>query len=291
MRIIVTADLHYDIARSQGPTRRVADEICRLGADGLLVLGDAAGREPAILRECLDLFDRFGGRKFFVAGNHDLWTNPDAGEDAQDRLERTLPAVCREAGFHPLDVEPAVIGRVGVVGSIGWYDFGYRQRWLEIPQRFYEAKVSPGFAARDERYAHLAADADDVPPEALDLGVRWMDGEYVRLPEGDLAFCRRLRDRLAEHLARVADRADAIVVGLHHLPFRELVPVSRDPRWAFAAAFMGSETFGDVLLAEPKVRYAFCGHSHRGMGTRRDHVTCINVGCTYTDKRFDVIEL
>ena len=98
MKLVATADLHYDIARSATPARRVAEVICGLRADALLVLGDAAGRDVGILRECLHLFDRFDGPRFFVAGNHDIWTDP--GQDTIERLEHTLPEVCREAGFH-----------------------------------------------------------------------------------------------------------------------------------------------------------------------------------------------
>ena len=78
---------------------------------------------------------------------------------------------------------------------------------------------------------------------------------------------------------------------MHHLPFRELVPDSDDPTWAFASAFMGSERFGEVLLSEPKVRYVFCGHSHRPLRVRCGHIRCIDVGCSYVEKRYEVIEL
>ena len=104
---IVTSDLHYNVLRSKQPTLNLAKEVCGLRADALLILGDAAGQDAGIVRESLQLFDRFAGRKFFVAGNHDIWTAP--GESSLDRYERGLPEICRQTGFHSLDLEPAVL--------------------------------------------------------------------------------------------------------------------------------------------------------------------------------------
>jgi len=289
MKIVATADLHYDIARSRQPALDVADEICRLDADGLLLLGDIAGRDLCILRECLHLFDRFAGRKFFVAGNHDIWTNP--GEDSLGRLNVELPRVCREMGFHPLDLEPAVLGNVGLVGSMGWYDFSFRPKHLNIPLRFYEHKIAPGAAARMEDYAHLVEDRSDIPAEAMRIGTRWMDGVHARLPMSDQAFCDRLLTRLREHLAHVSGLCERIVVGLHHLPFREMVPPTERPSWAFASAYLGSELFGQMMLQHPKIAYTLCGHSHKPDRLTRDHIECINIGSTYLAKRYEIIEL
>jgi len=287
MRIVVTADLHYDIVRSRQPALAIAEEICSLDADTLLVLGDVAGRDIGIVSECLHLFDRFAGRKFFVAGNHDIWTSP--GSDSLDKLERELPAACREAGFHPLDVEPVAINGVGIAGSMGWYDYSYRLNRLGIPLRFYEAKIAPGAAARSASYAHLVADASDTDDSAFGIGTRWMDGEHARLPMSDVAFCQYLLDRFDEHLCYLSDRCDRIVVGLHHVPFAALVPHTDKPGWAFASAFLGSEQFGEVMLNHPKVRYAFCAHSHKPDRIERRHLECINVGCTYLAKRYEIV--
>ncbi len=289
MKLVVTADLHYDIARSIEPARWIAAQICGLDADALLVLGDVGGRDAGIVRDGLRLFDRFRGRKFFVAGNHDIWTNP--GEDSLDRLERVLPEICRETGFHSLDMSPAEVDGIGLVGSIGWYDYSFRADYLGIPLRFYEAKIAPGAASRLESYEHLVADLSDVPETAMRIGTRWMDGEYVRLPMSDVDFCRRLLDRAAAHLREVDGSSRAIVFGMHHLPFKELVPHHDHPGWAFGSAFLGSARFGDLLLSCPKVRYVFCGHTHRSEHARIGHLECIDVGCTYVAKRYELIDV
>ncbi len=289
MKLVITADLHYDITRSVEPTRCIAEEICGLRADALLLLGDAGGRDVGIVRDCLHLFDRFRGPRFFVAGNHDVWTDP--GESSLDRFERVLPRICGDAGFHPLDLEPAVLGHVGLVGSMAWYDYSYRPVELEIPIRFYEHKLAPGAAARLPGYEHLVADASDIPEAALSLGTRWTDGEYVRLGMSDAAFNDHLLARFREHLAATAPRCDVIVAGLHHVPFAELLTTPRGPSWAFGRAFMGSAAFGRALLDEPKARFAFCGHSHAYAHVQKAHVTCTNLGCTYTEKRYEILNV
>lgn len=289
MRLIVTSDLHYNVLRSKRPTLEIAEEICGLRADALLLLGDVAGQDDSILRECLGLFDRFAGRKFFVPGNHDVWTPP--GGSSLERYEHTLPAACREAGFHMLDGEPVVLGHVGLVGSMAWYDYSFRPHHLGIPLRFYEQKIAPGAASRLSRYTHLLEPNHDVPENSMRMGTRWMDGEHVRLPMSDVEFCRHLLGRLDEHLAFVAAKCDTIVAGLHHVPFCELAPHNPNPSWAFAAAYLGSEQFGELLLKYPKVRHVYCGHTHQPGRVTRGHIDCINTGCTYMAKRYEVLEV
>ena len=162
---------------------------------------------------------------------------------------------------------------------------------MEIPRRFYEAKIGPGAAERLSKYRHLVADADDVPEAARRISSRWMDGAYVRLPHGDEEFTRLLAEKLDQHLQHLPDQVGAVVACIHHLPFRQLVRRRGDPSWDFASAFLGSERFGEVLLRHPRVSHVYCGHSHQRGCVRQGGLECINVGSTYRSKRFEVLEL
>lgn len=289
MNIVATADLHLNITRSREPTLRLAEAICQLEADVLMVLGDVGGHDVGIVSECLHLFDRFAGRKFFVAGNHDIWVGP--GGDSWRRFEEELPACCRDADFHPLDQSPAVVDGVGFAGSVGWYDYSFRPAALGVPLRFYQAKTAPGAADRLGGYEHLLTRRDDIAEDAFLIGTRWMDGEHVRLPMSDLVFTQMLLERLQGHLDELAPRCEQIVVGMHHIPFRQMVPTPRRPGFAFGQAFLGSEMFGELLLAYPQVQHVFCGHIHKTLRRQFGHIDCINVGSTYLDKRYEMIEV
>lgn len=284
MRILVTADLHFDIARSREPTRELAARVCATPADALLIVGDLAGADVEILEACLRQFAEFRGAKILVAGNHDVWTR---GESSLERFEEVIPRVADACGFHDLDTGPLLLDGVAFVGTMGWYDYSFAPRDLRMPARFYEHKISPAAAERLEAFRHLIEGHDDVTPEMRQFAVRWMDGEYVHLPMSDGAFCDRLVARFREHLDAVARQASQIVAAIHHLPFEELVTQHDGRAWPFVRAFMGSPRFGEVLLDTPAVRHVFVGHSHLRGRLTKGALTCINVGSTYSEKRLE----
>ena len=288
MKVFITADLHYNVKRSRDPARRLIAQINASGADVVILVGDTAGHELEILGECLHLFDGFAGRKLFVAGNHELWSHQ---ADSWDRYVRRIPQVVAEAGFHYLDEAPLVCGDLAFVGSMGWYDYSFRYHDLEIPARFYEAKIGPAAAERLRKYRHLMARSDDVSEAARRIGTRWMDGAYVTLPHSDVEFNRLLAEKLDRHLDSLPDQVGQVVACVHHLPFSELVRRRGDPSWDFASAFLGSDCFGEVLLRHPEVSHVYCGHSHQRGRIRKGGLECINVGATYRHKRFEVLEL
>ncbi len=296
MRIIVTSDLHYNVPRSRGPTRAIAKEICKLGGDALVLAGDSAAADLSVLEDVFELFAGFKGARLAVAGNHELWTVGRAdslpgGDDSLHRYENAIAETCTRCGMHYLDGEPFRAGDVAIVGNMGWYDYSYRPDRLKVPLRFYEHKIAPGAAAQLAKYHHLLDEADDLPAGAMKITTRWMDGEYVRLPVGDVALTGTMVRKLREHVEAVCGTASEVVVCMHHLPFAEMVIQSRIANWAFGMAFMGSQAFGEVLAAFPKVRHVYCGHSHRSRRRRIGGLVCTSIGSTYGKKRFEVLEV
>ena len=284
VQILATADLHYNIARSRIPTEELARRICRTPADVLVLVGDSAGTDTRILYDCLSLFHDFPGLRLLVPGNHCLWCQ--VGEDSLTRYYHTLPEVAARAGFTVLDHAPQIVGSVGLVGSVGWYDFSFRDDSLGVPVPFYQAKVAPGAANYYSEYRHLIeAHSPHLTDRHYRISARWMDGVHVRLGISDEQFTDRLAGRLADQLAEMAPKVERIVAFIHHLPFEQLVPRSREDKWTFAAAFLGSGRFGEVLLAQPKVTDVLCGHSHWPQEQQIGTIRVINIGSTYTDKQ------
>lgn len=288
MRVLVTADLHYNIRRSKAPAEAIAQEVVRAGGDAVVLLGDTAGADMGVLRGCLELFEGFRGLRLLVPGNHCLWRRGD--ESSMDRYERLIPQAAAECGFAVLDHAPVVLGRVGLVGSVGWYDYSMRDESLGVPTAFYEAKLSPGAAQYLGRAELIAAHATELGPRQMALMVRWMDGVHVDLGMSDEAFTELLARRLAGQVAELAPRVKRVAAFMHHLPFAELLPSGRPDRFAFASAFMGSVRLGAVLAAEPKVTDVFCGHAHWPADVTVGKIRARNVGSTYLQKRLDVLE-
>lgn len=282
MRILASSDLHYNIPRSKEPAEDLARRVVRRGGDVFILAGDTAAIDPEMFLRGLELFHDFRGRKFLVAGNHDLWVVP--GDCSFEKWTQRLPAAAREAGFEMLDHAPAVVGGIGFVGNIGWYDYSFRDDTLAIPMRFYEAKVAPGRAWRLEEYRHLLAPISDLRPDHLEITTAWRDGEYVKFPMPDAGFVEHLIERLEGDLAAVAGQCQTIVTVLHHVPRRELVWYRGDPNWDFAAAFLGSGRFRETLDRYPAIRLCLSGHNHRENALKEGNVDYISIGSTYTEK-------
>lgn len=286
MRLLVTADLHYNHPRSRPLAETLIHQMNAVSADVLLVVGDTASADGDALERCLDLF-RFDGPKLFVAGNHELWTH---GPDSYALLRDALPRRVQAMGWHWLEDQPFTLGNFAIVGSIGWYDYSYAHAELGIPLRFYEHKVSPGAAARLGQYAGLLSPGDDIAPAAIEICSRWNDGRFVKLGRSDPAFLDELLQCLAMQLHDTRS-ARHVIAAVHHVPFVQLLPPHARGQWAFARAYLGSARIGTTLLRAANLRLVLCGHSHLPAEADIGSVRAINIGSGYRLKRFRVLDL
>ena len=286
MRLLATADLHYNHPRSRESADELIDRINRESFDVLLLVGDTAAGDGDALEHCLSRFT-FAGARLFVAGNHELWTH---GDDSYRLFREELPRRVRALGWQWLQTEPFCAGGVAVVGSLGWYDYSFAQASLRIPKRFYASKVSPGVAERTEEYRPLLEAADDMPPEARDVIARWNDGRFIKLHRGDEAFLDELLTELRAQLESLRD-VPTVVAAVHHLPFAQLLPPSHNAQWDFAKAYLGSGRIGDLLLEYANVRHVLCGHSHFAARAQVGDVEAVNIGSGYRWKTWTTLDL
>lgn len=284
MRLLVTADLHYNHPVSRPLADELIDEMNRQDGDVLLLVGDTAVADGDVLERCLSRFT-FAGPKLFIAGNHELWT---ARPDSYAIFTEELPQRVAALGWQWLETQPFVAGDVAIVGSVGWYDYSFAQANLGIPKRFYAEKVSPGAAKHLGGYDHLFV--DDVPPHAMDVVARWNDGKFVKLGRSDETFLQECLDRLTTACEANRDKRQ-IVAAVHHLPFHELLPPPKSSQWDFAKAYLGSERLGQTLAQFSNVSTIYCGHSHMPGEATVGHVHAINVGSGYRHKLFKVMDL
>jgi predicted phosphodiesterase len=286
MRLLLTADLHYNHARGKALAEEVIARMNNAGGDALVVIGDTAVADGDTLEQCLNLF-KFRGDKLFVAGNHELWTHRG---DSYVIYREELPRRVRALGWHWLEDEPFSAGDVAIVGSVGWYDYSFAQASLGIPHRFYHAKISPGAARYLNSHAELFTHTDDIPPHAMETVARWNDGRYVKLHRSDEQFLSELLDRLDAQLTSLA-HVKTIIAAVHHLPFADLLPPPHSAQWDFAKAYLGSSAIGDLLLKYQNVSHVFCGHSHFPAEAQVGHIRAVNIGSGYRAKTFRTLEL
>ena len=286
MRLLVTADLHYNHPRSRAVADELIDRMNRAGGDVLLVVGDTAAADGDELERCLSRFT-FGGPKLLVAGNHELWT---LGDDSYQVFRNQLPRRARELGWHWVQTEPLRLDGISILGSVGWYDYAFGRASLGIPRRFYEHKISPGAVERCPGFGHLLHPSDDISDTARNVVARWNDGRYVKLGRSDQQFLDELLAELEMQLV-ATPQSDTVVVAVHHVPFEPLLPPSHGAQWDFARAYLGSPRIGELLLRFENVRWVLCGHSHVPAKCHICPVHAVNIGSGYRWKTFQTIDL
>src|SRR3954466_13838449 len=98
MRVLLTADLHFNHGRSRALAEDVINRINAEHFDLLVLVGDTAPAGAPELPECLARFT-FPGPKLFIAGHHELWTK-DAAPDASYRpFREELPRRVADLGW------------------------------------------------------------------------------------------------------------------------------------------------------------------------------------------------
>src|SRR3569623_2428781 len=102
MRLLATADLHFNHPRSRALAIDLIDQMNAAGGDVLLLAGDTAVADGDDLEQCLSRV-RFAGPKLFLCGNHELWTRGSASYHA---FTVDLPARVRALGWHWLETDP-----------------------------------------------------------------------------------------------------------------------------------------------------------------------------------------
>jgi hypothetical protein len=285
MRLLVTADLHFNHARSKPLAIEVIERMNLAGGDGVLIVGDTAVADGDDVENCLSRFT-IDGPKLFLCGNHELWTR---GADSHELFTSELPRRIKSLGWRWLETQPLMERSFAIVGTVGWYDYSFASSRLGIPARFYAAKMSPG-AAEYLRREDLLADRSDLAPDALEVVARWNDGKFVKLHRSDAAFLDECLARLTVHLEQAA-HLPRVLVASHHVPFRELLPPMRYNQVEFVKAYLGSERIGELIRRFPNVRQVFCGHSHFAAEAQFGAIRAVNIGSSYRHKVFETVDL
>ncbi|MBX0330235.1 metallophosphoesterase [Oscillochloris sp. ZM17-4] len=252
MRILITADLHYRPAERAAYVA-FAESLRAAEPDCFIIAGDV-GHPLRLFRKTLQLFRDMPCPRLLVAGNHDVYR----GEySSQDLWQTQLPQATHEEGFIWLEAQRFTLGRLGICGTMAWYDY----------------------SSRSPHLPHTAADYRTLK------GQMNHDADYVDWPWSDVAMARYLARGLARRLdACEADPVVEHVLVVTHMPIiaHAIPDYPAHSRWSLLRAYLGNLTLGDLVVGYRKVTHIVSGHLHRpGAWTvdgRHGPISCHVVG-------------
>jgi predicted phosphohydrolase len=266
-RIALTADLHYGKRHDEGvqATHQLVKHLKENPPDLVILAGDIGADED--FQRCLALFETVAGVKCCVPGNHDVWVNAeDRRGDSLTVYREHLPNVCADHGFHYLDHAPLVLPEAGltVVGNMNWYDYSW------------------GI----DRIPALAEDWQDRLSRKRFPRGQHNDYHFVRWAFDDVGFTQECVVSLERQLQETDGPTIAV---MHHPPFHQLnwpragPPTLESVMWE---CFSGNKAMENLLANyADRIRYAFCGHTHRKRECEHAGIRGHNIGGDYNFKR------
>ena len=266
MKIGVTSDLHIDATPLNKQILPHIVKAAETAAPDIFIL---AGDLSSNLLELADILIAFTESdlscpKLFVPGNHDIWVVEHPHVTSEQKY-KAIATICRECDFHPLDATPFVQNGVGFCGTIGWYDYSFRDNKYHFSEEVYASKQL--------------------------LGSVWNDSNFAKWDGTDPEIACRFENQLREQIRSIKDSVSQIIVTTHHVPFRECVYSRGTLPWDFFNAYMGSQGLGKTCLEEPLVTHTLFGHTHTPVRQQVGHVTaiCSPIGYLHQSPAGDLI--
>ena len=140
MRIVVFSDPHADINTQflidnnmkEKCTEILVNTLDSNRPDVLICAGDVTPETNLQITVLTSIREETESDFYlFVPRNHDIWFKKPANHSGKassslDKYQRLIPKICQEIGFTFLLGNPLAINKVGFLGSIGWYDYSFR---------------------------------------------------------------------------------------------------------------------------------------------------------------------
>jgi len=216
-----------------GIVENVVSQIATLSPD-VLVLAGNVGYPIVNFDLGLSMFDRFAFDKAALLGNRDLWSK-NTGTSSNLLWNSLLPDTLKRHGYSYLEESNLKVGKVGLCGTTGWYDYSGRDNRLKYTV---------------EQYAKLK-------------GLVNLDAQNVEWDWDDQDFAARLQVSFAERI-ELLERDHLInhVVVVTHFPvFGDAMAHSADdPQWNFGSAYAFNLALGRTIVPRRKLRHVVSGH-------------------------------
>lgn len=283
MKLLAVSDIHYHYNHQLNNTflLNIVNYIAEQQADILLITGDIDHNHRRLTFVLKEFKEKNPTTKIlFVPGNHDIWFDdstaaylnyhPPKRKGTSETIKKyyqLLPNICQKLEIHYLPNNPIIIDGIGFIGSIGWYDYSYRNKKFDelLAKRFAqqakieysaekkESLVSASYALQEFNHKYWQ---DKL---LTDWGFK---KERPNERHTDLSVCQQMMNELMKDYSVIKDSCDKIVVGTHCVPFKEFVLYEDQLNWDYFCAFMGSEKLGEFILSDKKIQYAIFGHTH-----------------------------
>ena len=267
MRIALTADLHWGHdARGAEATRLLFTYLHQHPPDILVVAGDVG--TGTLFGDCLAQMADLPSLKTVLPGNHDLWVKFEADYDSLFLYDEELPRIAAQHGFRYLDHSSLILPELAVVGSINWYDYSWS---LEKLRTLYPEELHRLESKRFSRGKHN-------------------DANFVRWQLDDAGFTTQVVAAFERHLLAALEQAPCAIVAVHHPPIYDLGFPRPEPASSLDGllwdAFCGNRRMEELLARHAaRIRFLFCGHTHRERETVWHGIRGYNIGGDYHFKR------
>jgi putative phosphoesterase len=264
LRIVAFSDVHVDInsrfktPKKEGNFLQVLVEVLQASQPDILICAGDIAPDSRVLEKTLKTIVKEVNAKqnLFIPGNHDIWFGPqvDPSSDAtssKDKYERVLPYISKKTGFKFLPDHPLVINGFGFLGTVGWYDYSFRN---PIWESQFKILNYPG-----KKWGHSL----------------WNDVRYAKWTMSDLEVCEYLLKKLDnDYQSLLKEKPREYFLVMHHVPFIEFVVYKNQFPWDFFSAFMGSKQFGKWAMN--RISTVIFGHTHF---PKNDNIASISTYC------------
>lgn len=231
MKIGTLSDLHIDRNSDYTETDLVKSfsEVIRdRQLNYLLIAGDISNHYLMTDDFLKKVQDTSNTPVIFVPGNHDYWAREHEVTDTNK-----INDFFNKQDYSLVGKPRLLNADWAVVGSPGWYDYGYGN--TEIYDEAAFSKKQYGFASWNDRY-------------------------YVDWGRSDRAVSQAMLNQLQEDLTSVGDRK--IILMTHVATHQEFVMPLPHRIYNYANAFLGAKSYERLYKDFPSIKYSIMGHVH-----------------------------
>ena len=233
MRIGTISDLHIDrnsYYLNEGETfeKSLSALIKEKAIDLLLIAGDVSNHYLET-----DAFIKNTSKKsdvpiLFVPGNHDYWAKDHGITDTAE-----VDAFFKKQKYSLVNRPYIINDKWAVVGTPGWYDYGYANHEMYTKEKFEKKQYS--FAT-------------------------WNDKHYVDWGMTDQEVSQLMLEQLTSDIKKVGQRQ--VILMTHVATHPEFVIPLPHRVYNYANAFLGAKSYEQLYKQFPSITYSIMGHVH-----------------------------